>query len=144
MAKAMKTPAQVAEKWSRNLGAAGDSMQAGVQAVDKSPGESAAAADQKWIDGVTRARDRWKAKVRAVTLEQWKAAMIDKAIPRVRAGAARDQNKMQKFMEAWLPFEKTVQQQLASKPRGTLEQNIARAELVIRSNAAAKGKFSGK
>jgi hypothetical protein len=70
-----------------------------------------------------------------VTLQDWQAAMINKGIPRVAAGAAEGKGKFQTFMTQFLPWIQQGQQSLESMPRGDLETNIQRMVTMVRHNA---------
>lgn len=127
---------QVADKWANNLGAASAQIKAGVLAVTVSPTEKAANRAQAYIDGVQRAvqSGKWQANLRAVTLQQWQQAMIDKGIPIIASRAMAAKNKFRAFMQAWLQYQDGIAQELFSMPRGTLQQNIARAVHVMNRN----------
>lgn len=135
---AMKNPATVAAKWSRNLGASGDSIRAGVQAVTTNPAERAIARKDAYVQGVQRAaaEGRYERGLRKVTLQMWQEAMLGKGLSRIASGAAAGQSKMAAFLEKWLPHEEALKQKLASMPRGDLQQNMARCMAAIEHNAA--------
>lgn len=128
---------EIAKKWSRNLAGSTDSIRAGVQAVTESPTEKAARRQDAYIDGVQRAVQdgKWQRGLRRVSNEQWKEATLTKGLPRIAAGAAAAQGKMESFMAEWMPHEEALQRKLESMPRGTLEQNKARALAAIDHNA---------
>lgn len=132
---AQKDPAFVANKWSQNLGAATESIKQGVQAVTVAPTQSAAAKVDDWVNGVGRARDKYVAGLRRVSLADWQGAMIDKGVPRVASGATQAIPKMQQFMTEFLPHVERIAQQVRAMPKGGLENGIARATAQIRGNA---------
>lgn len=139
MAKAMITPAAAAAKWQSRLAQSGDAIRAGVQAVQTSPGQSAAAKSDLWLQNVTASKQRWQDAVSKVNLTDWQNAIINKGIPRIQAGAATAQPKVASFLSQWMPFQQQVVASLP--PRGGLEQNIQRMETLVRKNADQKGKF---
>ena len=130
------TGQQVADKWAERLGSATKAITDGVNAVDVAPGQKAAAKKAEYVAGVTRNQNKWARKVGAVTLEQWKTAMLRKAVPIIASRAIEAKGKVKAFFDEFLSHLQLVQSQLNSSPRGTIDQNIARAVLVIRANAA--------
>lgn len=127
----------VAQRWANNLGAATDKIKAGVAAVTVAPTQAAAQAQSAYLAGVQNAvsSGRWAASLQAVSLSDWQNAMNTKGINRIAAGATGAVPKMQSFMTQFLPFLANGVAQLASTPRGGLEQNIARATQMMRYNA---------
>ncbi len=94
--------AEVTAKWLRNIQAAQPEMQAGVDRLTTSPGQSAAAKKQKWINALMDAatQDKWSRNVQSVSLQQWQAAMKDYGINRVAQGAQAKQAKMQTALDS--------------------------------------------
>ena len=133
-----KNASDVAQKWAANLGAAGPSIQKGVQSVQTSPTALAAKNPDGYLSGVQRAvaSGKWQARLNAVTLQSWQSAMINKGLPRIQAGAQLGKGNMQTFMQNFLPYVYSAQGQLASQPRGNLEQNISRMNTWVRAMAA--------
>lgn len=129
-----KSAEQIAAKWAERLGAATTQITQGVQAVTQSPMEKAAARAQAYLEGVQRAvsSGKYADNLRAVSLSDWKNAMINKGIPIIAQRAQQAKNKFRDFMVEWLSFQASVAAQLQSMPRGTLEQNIQRAVFVMR------------
>jgi hypothetical protein len=122
----MKNPQMVADKWATNLGNAGTSITAGVNATTVAPTQLAAAAVDRQVQGVMRAAQSGKtaAALNAVTLQQWQQAMIQKGVPRIGTGAAAAKPKFVSFMNQLLPFEQQGLQQLPA--RGDVNANIQR------------------
>lgn len=133
-----KNAADVASKWANNLGAAGPSIQKGVQSVQTAPTQLAAKNPDGYLAGVQRAvsSGRWQRNLMNVTLQEWQQAMIQKGLPRIQAGAQMGKANMQSFMQDFLPYVYSSQQQLASQPRGNLEQNISRMTTWVRAMAS--------
>ena len=113
------TPAEMAEKWRTRISSAGAAITRGVDAVDVAPGQKAAAQDQKWYDNVVASRDKWKARVGAVTLADWRKAMKDKGIPNISSGANAAKNLFQNFASALLTHQEAGLQALESLPTQT-------------------------
>jgi len=119
------TADQIAANWAQRLGAAGDKMKAGVNAVNVAPGQLAARQKSVYVQNVQAAADKWATNTAAVSLTDWQNAMINKGISRVATGATNAQSKMTTFFNALLPYQ---QSKLSTLPaRGTYEQNKARA-----------------
>lgn len=137
--------AAVAARWAQNLGAATDKIKAGIQAVTQSPTAKAAANANNYLLGVQRAvsSGKFQASLQAVSLQDWQNAMINKGLTRIASGATQAQPKMQAFMSQWLPYEAAGVAQLASTPRGTIDQNISRAVAMMRYNSQFKYQRQG-
>lgn len=134
----MKNPADVAAKWARNLSGATESIRQGVMNVTVNPAERALARQEAYLAGVQRALadGRYARGLRKVTLQSWQESMLKKGLNRVASGATEGTPKMRQFMEAWLPYEDGLKQQLQSRPRGSLQDNIARMVFAAEYNAA--------
>lgn len=141
MAKSL-TVAQVVEKWAKNGAGSGEAVKAGVNAVQESPMEKAAAAQDRWVAGVQRAAQsgKYAANLRAVSLSDWKNMMINKGIPNMQNGYAQGKAKFQRFMNEFLPYARDVSQQIKQMPRGTLQQSIDRARKTIELMAEFKNR----
>lgn len=126
------TPDQLAQKWVDRIGAATQSIRDGVNSVTVAPGRTAADRKQAYIDGVNANVDKWAKNVARVSLQDWQQAMITKGIPVIATRAAAAKPKFAVFMTAWMGFQGQVRSELVSQPRGTLDQNIARAVYVMR------------
>lgn len=139
MAKGSRlTPDQIAAKWQRNSAAAGESIRAGVQAVQVSPMAQAAARQDAYLAGVQRAvsEGRWQAGLQRRSLQDWQQAVITKGIPRHAQGVSGATPKVTAFFSQFLPH---IQQVVASlPPRGSLEENLARANQMARGLAQFK------
>lgn len=127
------TPQEIAGKWSQNLGAAGQSITAGVQRVAVAPGQAAARNKAGYVQGVMDSQDKWAANVARVQLPDWQQAMIQKGVPRIAAGAQMAQGDFADFMTKLLPYQSSLINSLPA--RGGLEQNIIRSAAFIRGMA---------
>lgn len=132
------TSQQAVEKWLANLGQANSRMQSGAMAVTTAPGAAAAAAADKWLARVTQSKDKFKARVGSVSLQDWQNAYINVGIPRVSQGAQAKQAKFQAFFDQFLPYLQTGLQTIDKMPSTSLEDGIARATAMIRYNAKFK------
>jgi hypothetical protein len=128
------TPEQFADKWNRRIKAAVPDIQAGIQRVTTAPGEAAAAKQDKLLQRVTEAitSGKWAERVRAVTVEDWRRAALNKGIPRIAAGADGAMDKQREFASQLLPYLDRVVSEVKRMPDLTLEDAIARASYVIR------------
>jgi hypothetical protein len=131
-------PATVAAKWARNLSAAGDSIRAGVAAVNVAPTQKAAARVDAYVQGVARAAQSGKFQrgLNRVSLQSWQDSMVNKGLPRVASGATAAKDKVTAFLQKWLPYQDQLKSKLASMPRGDLQTNIQRAITAMEHNAA--------
>ena len=132
---AQKNPQTVAQKWSRNLGAATQDITDGVNAVQTAPTQQAANAKATMIAKLTQAvnNGKWERGLARVSLQDWKTAMIQKGVQRVASGAQSAEPKMAAFMTQFLPVAQQVSQQVKSMPKITVEDSIARSAAAIRA-----------
>lgn len=123
-----KDPTMVAAKWASNLSAATQAMTDGVQSVTTAPTQLAAARADAYQQGVQQAvaSGKWQKGLQSVSLQSWQQSMTQKGIPRVASGAAAAKPKFASFMGKLLPFQQSLQSQLAATPRGDLQTNIQR------------------
>lgn len=139
---AMKSAANVAEKWVRNTSQATESVRQGVQSVTEAPSEAAIRNKANYLAGVTRAYNdgSYEAGLRRVTLQDWQQAMLTKGVQRLSQGVQAAKGKMQSFMERWLPYEEELSRRIAAMPKGSLADAKARADFAIDYNAAFKAR----
>lgn len=134
------TPREFAEKWSKNLSASTEYIRAGVQKVTVAPSEKAIQSKEKFKRKLIEAIDKgvWEAGLRAYTLEQWKADMLNKAIPRIPEGADKAKSKVENFASKLLPYIDSGLEKIKTMPNVTLEDSIRRATEWIRYMAQFK------
>lgn len=130
------TPDDIAARWANRLAGSTDAIKAGVEAVRVSPGQAAAAQGDVWAQNVAAAKDKWKRRVAAVSLQDWQTSMVDKGVARIAQGAQASQSKFGSFMGQLLPHIDRVKTGLPA--RGNLEANIARAGAFARGMAQFK------
>jgi hypothetical protein len=137
-------PVRVAQKWARNLGAAGESIKAGVEGVTESPTAKAAAAQDRYLSGVQRAvtDGSYQRGLRAVTLQDWQQSMLKKGLQRITQGAQEGMTKMQTFMSRWLPHMDALKARISSMPKGTLSDSLERVRVAMEHAASFKGRVS--
>jgi len=134
MAQMKVTPAEFAEKHARRTKAALEDMRKGIQAVTEAPGLAASKKADKMRTNLLDAIDsgKWARRVAAVTLDDWKTAMLDKGVARVPAGIDAARAKTEAFATQLLAFEEAALVKLNQMPDLTLEDSIARSAFWIR------------
>lgn len=144
MPKIKVTPDEYAAKWKARLDGAVDEIRAGVEKVSEAPGVKAAANAAKMRARIIEAIDngRWGAEVSKVTLPEWKKAMLEKGVPRIRAGTEAAIPDMKAFGTELFTHIEAGQKLIEGKPSLTLEDNIDRMVTFIRhmSKMVWKGK----
>ncbi|GAI32814.1 unnamed protein product [marine sediment metagenome] len=112
-------------------------IRSGVEKVTEAPGKKAAAAVEKMRVNINAALDsgRWEAEVGRVTLEEWRSKMLEKGVPRVRAGAEAAKPEMEAFSAALFPHIESQQAKLKAMPSVSLEDNISRMVTFVRGMA---------
>lgn len=131
---AMVNPQTAADNWAAGMASSTQKLTAAINAVTESPMEKAAQAVDRQVLGVQMAANSGKtaARLRAVPIEAWKKAFIEKGVGRIAQGAAQAKPKMAAFLTKFLPH---VAQGVASlPPRGDIEANIARSAAMARHN----------
>lgn len=128
------TPAEFAEKHARRLKGSIEDIRTGLSRVTVSPTAQAAAKQDKMIAELTRAvtSGKWAARLRSVTLEQWKAAAIEKGLPRIASGIDGATAKQVDFATQLFAYENTVLTRVEAMPDLTIEDSIGRATTWIR------------
>jgi len=137
---ANKNPAQVAKKWADRAQGATQALQDGINNVQTAPGALAAAKQDKMLANLTASvlSGKWAQNVSAVTLADWKNAMLTKGVQRYGSGVAAAVPKMQAFMTQLLPFQQNILAQMATMPDLTLQDNINRAVFMMTEMAKFK------
>ena len=137
MAKNM-TPDQIVRMWAERGAASSEAVKAGVNAVKESTGAMAAAQADLWVTRVQNAKQKFIEKTSAVSLNDWKQSMLGKGLTNMQNGYndALNQRKFLNFMRFFLPYVREGAARVRAMPRGNLQMAIARAEAMIRHNAA--------
>jgi len=131
------TPEQLAAKWGSRLKGASEDIRLGVERVTDAPGRKAAEKVDKWVARLTdpATRRKWANRVAAVSVEEWKSAIINKGIPRIAQGVDAAQGKMTRFAEQLIPYQNNLLTQIERMPDITLEDSINRMTTWIRGMA---------
>lgn len=134
---AMPNANTIAQNWANGMGAAGEKIRSGINAVTEAPTAKAARRVDAMIAGMQRAAAEGKIQrgLERVTLEDWKRAALDKGVARIAGGAQAAKPKVQEFFTEFIPHLQQGLQALEAMPRGDVEQNIARATAMMRHNA---------
>lgn len=122
------TPEEIAEKWQRRTGAAGQDWQKGVERVTDSPMAKAAASADLWQQKLTSpdTKEKFKRNVGRVSTEQWKTATVA-ASGRFTAGAQAAADKMMRHQQEVRPHMEAGQRMLAGMPKGSPQDAANRA-----------------
>jgi len=134
------TPEQAQEKHARRLKGSIEDMRAGIGRVTEAPGAAAAKKSAKMLANLTaKVQDgTWAKRVGAVSLEDWKAKMIDKGLPRVSGGIDAAKDKTTAFFAQLLPAVDAAQSKVKAMPDLTIEDSINRMTTFIREMAKFK------
>lgn len=137
------TPEQYAEKQARNLKNSLPDIRAGIERVSTAPGVSAAAAQSRMKDNLNRAIDdgRWAAKVKGVTLEDWKSAALNKGVDRIAAGIDQAHGKQVAMAGRLLAAVDSAAAKSNAMPKGTIQDSIARMTTFVEDMHKFKGKI---
>lgn len=124
------TDAETAAKWVKNTLANKDTARRGVEAVTESPTAKAAAAEQRYADGCAEAASsgRFARACRAVTLDDWRTAYIEKGLKNLDVGVKQAESKMTRFLSSYLPYIRQRAEQIRKMPKGTRADAMARIE----------------
>ena len=126
MAGVKATPDSSAQRWAQGLAGAGSKVREGVSAVQQAPGARAAAAVDRYLQGVQQSADKFRSNVAAVSLGDWQDAMINRGIPNMGTAAQQKQSKYQSAIADLLPHIAEVSRRVQSMPKGTLQDSINR------------------
>lgn len=128
---ATPTAQQAAANWGTGLQSKTERMKQGAMAVTVAPGQAAARQKAAWLANLQASADKWARNVAAVPLASWQEAFTTTGIDRIASGVQKGQGKVENFMNQFLPFLDQTKKSLP--PRGTFEQNLARAAAQIRA-----------
>jgi len=131
------TPEEFQEKHARRLKAATEDIRRGVERVSEAPTLKAAAKKEKMKAKLMEALDsgKWENGLKRVTLEEWKAKMIEKGVSRIPAGIDAAADKVRAFASELLPYIDSQVANVKRMPDVTLEDSINRMVTFIRGMA---------
>ena len=127
----MLTAQQISQKWLTNFGNATTAMTDGVNSVQTAPGQLAAAQATLWLQRLQQSQQKWINRVSAVSLQDWKSAMISLGIPRAQQGASAKQARYTTFITDYMNFLSSAVPTVRAMPKGSLSASIARASAMI-------------
>jgi len=130
------------EKHARRLKGALEDMRSGVEKVTASPTAEAAKKIDKMKTKLDEAFASGKVKrsLEKVTLESWKADMLEKGVARVSGGIDRSKDKVIAFASALLPAVEAAANKVKTMPDLTIDDSIARASEYMRTMSKFKYK----
>lgn len=126
--KVSLTPADITDKWGRRLKGAVADIQKGIDSVDVSPGEKAAAASDKMLANTTEAiaNGRWGRAVAKMPLAEWKNLTKAKVAQRLAGGVDGAMGKRREFDNYLANTINSVLPTIAAMPDATIEDSKAR------------------
>lgn len=139
------TPEEYAEKWARRLRGATEDIRRGIDRVDEAPGVAAARNENAMLQNVTEAINSglWAKRVKAVSLQDWKDAAINKGVGRIPAGVEAAQPKMAEIAVELLQAVDAAAAAANALPKVTLEDSIQRSATFIREMSKRAPKRRG-
>lgn len=134
-----------AKNWEQRMQTASQSYVEGINAVVDSPMEKAAQAATKYAEGVNRAvsSGKYAAKLREVSTQDWKRAAVDKA-SRLATGATAAKTKVERFWNAFGPFQEQVTEKVRAMPTNTMQERIARAVAQMQGTHEFQERYSSR
>lgn len=129
-----RNPQDVFNRWKTEITSAStkQKMQSGIEDLTQAPGELAAAKVGAYVDGVQANQDKWKARVSAVTLDEWKTDMTGKGFSNMSTGAnaKSTQDKLLPFFTSFIPFATAVKQWARKLPSATFDERKTKSDIV--------------
>jgi hypothetical protein len=121
-------PTTVTEKWVRRAQGAGQDFIDGVKNTTVNPMEEAAKNTAKALNNYTESvtSGRMERALRKVTKDSWIKSTVEKGASRFTTGVAAGKEKMQAFMQDFLPYAETVSNDIKNMPDITFEDAKAR------------------
>ena len=133
--RVLPTAAQVTAKWQKNTAAATQAYADGVNAVQDSPMEKAAANSDKMLAKITEAVNsgKWAKTLRAVSLADWKTKTATTGAQRLASGVQAAGAKRAKFDQALINYLGSAMPAIDSMKVITIEDGIAKSAAMIRA-----------
>jgi hypothetical protein len=122
------TPEEFQEKHARRLKASVPDIEKGIKRVTVAPTEQAAAKADKMRARLLEKIDdgTWAARLRKVTLEDWREKALNKGLARISGGIDGAKAKVTDFASQLLPHIDSVKGEIEKMPDVTLEDSINR------------------
>lgn len=136
------TPEEFADKHARRLKSSIEDIRAGVEKTSVAPGVLAAKKADKMLANLqARVQDgTWAKRVAGVSLDEWKAKMVNKGLSRISGGIDEAHDKVVDFASQLLPAVESAQAKVKAMPDLTLEDSINRMTTFIREMAKFRKK----
>lgn len=136
---------KAAKNWEAKMQTSSQAYQDGINAVTESPMEKAAAAVNKYVEGVQRsaANGKYASKLRDVSTQDWKKAATAKA-SRLADGARAASDKVNKFWQSFGPFQEQVAERVRSMPNNTIQERIQRAVAQMEGTHQYQDRYQGR
>lgn len=143
MAKSLSAD-EVMKKWAEAGQNSAASVRAGVNSVQEAPTAKAAARVDAWVQGVQRSKEKFVQRLNAVTLQDWKNAMLGKGLANMQTGYADqfNQRKFLTFMRSFLPYVREGAARVRAMPKGTEQDSINRMVEMMKHNKRFRDNFN--
>lgn len=138
MAKQMQSADAIAKKWSSGMMAAGPAYLAGIMALTETPGVAAAAAQDRYINGVQKAvaDGAYREGNLGYSLASFQQAAKERGAPRLTAVSNQ---QIAKYTAEIRPVLEHIQSVRSNLPaRGDLMQNLQRSQAMALGMATYK------
>ncbi|KKL99514.1 hypothetical protein LCGC14_1813700 [marine sediment metagenome] len=137
------TPEEYADKQARNLKNSLQDIRDGIGRVTTAPGTAAVAQQDKMRTKVLESIDSglWASKTRAVSLQEWQQAALQKGVDRIPAGIDAAHDKQVQMASRLLPIVDAAAQKARQMPKVTLQDSIARMTSFVTDMSRAKGRI---
>lgn len=134
------TPEQYVEKWGRRLKGATQDVRQGAERVTEAPGMKAAKAVDLMLSRLTEAitSGLWAKQVSAVSVEEWRKALIEKGIDRIAKGVDAASPAQAEMARKLLAAVEQAAAKARALPKGSIEDSINRAGTYMREMHKAK------
>ena len=138
------TADQVMQKWKDNGGNSANAVKAGVQNVTEAPTAKAAQRVDAWVQGVQNSKQKFVDRLNAVSLADWKAAMLGKGLANMQAGYndAGNQRKFLVFMRSYLPYVRQGAAEVRRMPKAGRQDSINRMVAMMDWNKKFRENFN--
>lgn len=131
------TPTEGTAKWLNRLSASTADVQAGIAKVTESPGAAAARSFSKYQNNVTASFPKWRERVGALGLQEWKDA-ASAGTARIAQGAQQKQGKYASFAQQFYPHLDAGVARIKNMPNDSFEARVQRSVAMMRHNATFK------
>lgn len=131
--KVTVTPDQISTSWNTGMKSNVAKMQRGIAAVQDSPMEKAAAAQDTMLANLTQAvtSGKWAANLRKVPLAKWKEVTNAKIVTSLPAGVDAAMDKRRDFDRKLVAALDGVLPEIAAMPNATIQDSMARANKLM-------------